>query len=175
VQRAAVAVGQKVTWNGKGGTVAYVGSTKFSSGEWVGVALDAPEGMHDGTVLGIQYFTCAPKCGIFAPEPALGIAGAPPPAAPAAAPARSVLGSEEECAASDYELCVGCKVLWNGKPGTVCYVGSTRFAAGQWVGVELEQPGGMHDGTVMGVPYFACKPKHGIFAPPATLKVTAAA
>jgi len=175
VQRAAVAVGQKVTWNGKGGTAAYVGSTKFAGGEWVGVALDAPEGMHDGTVLGVHYFSCAPKCGIFAPEAALGIAGAPPPPSPAAPAAPSVLGSEEDCSVSDYQMCVGCKVLWNGKPGTVCYIGKLKFAAGEWVGVELDQPQGMHDGTVMNVPYFACKPKHGIFSPPAALTVTAPA
>jgi kinesin family member 13 len=39
-------------WNLKGGT-------------WVGVALDAPTGKNDGTVQGIQYFSCKAKHGIF--------------------------------------------------------------------------------------------------------------
>ncbi|XP_049855904.1 kinesin-like protein KIF13A isoform X3 [Schistocerca gregaria] len=47
------------------GVVAYVGGTEFAQGTWVGVALDAPTGKNDGTVQGVRYFTCKPKCGIF--------------------------------------------------------------------------------------------------------------
>ena len=34
------------------GAIAYVGSTEFASGTWVGVELDTPQGKHDGTVKG---------------------------------------------------------------------------------------------------------------------------
>ncbi|KAK7862050.1 hypothetical protein R5R35_011474 [Gryllus longicercus] len=47
------------------GVIAYVGPTEFASGTWVGVELDAPTGKNDGTVQGVQYFSCRPKCGIF--------------------------------------------------------------------------------------------------------------
>eukprot|EP00971_Amphidinium_carterae_P111263 2203816-Amphidinium_carterae.1 len=33
----------------------------FASGEWVGVQLDTPTGMHDGSVFSITYFSCPPK------------------------------------------------------------------------------------------------------------------
>lgn len=174
VLRNALGVGQKVSWNGKPGTVAYVGPVKFASGNWVGVSLEGAGGMHDGTVMGVEYFSCAPRTGIFATEASLTATGAAPaPVSSTAAPVAPA--SELDCSAGKIEMCVGCKVLWNGKPGTVAYIGSTKFAQGEWVGVDLDVPSGMHDGTVMGVTYFAGKPKHGIFAAPSGLTVTAPA
>jgi hypothetical protein len=41
---------------------------------------------------------------------------------------------------------------------TVVVLGlDTRFASGSWVGVELFEPNGQHNGTVSGVQYFTCK------------------
>ncbi|XP_061401257.1 kinesin-like protein KIF13B [Musca vetustissima] len=47
--------------------------------------------------------------------------------------------------------------------GVISYVGTTHFQAGTWIGVELDTPTGKNDGTVQGIQYFQCKPKHGIF------------
>jgi len=175
VARGAVSVGQKVSWKGKPGTAAYVGPVKFAPGEWVGVALDGGAGgMHDGMVMGVRYFTCEPRTGVFGLPADVAAAGAVPPAA-AAAPAAPTPLAGSDCAVGEIEMCVGCKVLWNGKPGTVAYIGDAKFAAGEWVGVALDEPAGMHDGTVMGVTYFSCTPRHGIFSMPSMLKVTAAA
>uniref|UniRef100_A0A8C6TM91 Dynactin subunit 1 n=1 Tax=Neogobius melanostomus TaxID=47308 RepID=A0A8C6TM91_9GOBI len=60
-------VGSLVEVIGKGqrGTVAYIGTTAFASGKWVGVILDEPKGKNDGTVQGKRYFTCEDNQGIF--------------------------------------------------------------------------------------------------------------
>jgi len=62
-----LAIGQRVEANGEGrsGTVAFTGMTKFASGVWIGVILDAPDGKNDGSVNGHSYFTCEAKHGVF--------------------------------------------------------------------------------------------------------------
>ncbi|KAM9777342.1 dynactin subunit 1 [Neosynchiropus ocellatus] len=62
-----VKVGSLVEVIGKGqcGTVAYIGTTSFASGKWVGVILDEPKGKNDGTVQGKRYFNCEENHGIF--------------------------------------------------------------------------------------------------------------
>ncbi|XP_041832708.1 kinesin-like protein KIF13B isoform X2 [Melanotaenia boesemani] len=52
------------------------------------------------------------------------------------------------------------------KSGTVRYVGPTDFAAGTWVGVELEVPAGKNDGSVGGKHYFHCNPGYGVLVRP---------
>jgi Ca2+-binding EF-hand superfamily protein/diadenosine tetraphosphatase ApaH/serine/threonine PP2A family protein phosphatase len=70
-------------------------------------------------------------------------------------------------AAAQWEPSVGETVLVNGKHvGVVRYLGSTQFAEGFWVGLEMRKPIGKHEGTVLGVSYFTCatpEPKHGTF------------
>lgn len=60
-------VGQRVEVLGKGvqGVVAYVGTTLFAYGKWVGVILDEPKGKNNGTVDGKAYFQCKDNYGSF--------------------------------------------------------------------------------------------------------------
>uniref|UniRef100_UPI0035901023 kinesin-like protein KIF13A n=1 Tax=Myxine glutinosa TaxID=7769 RepID=UPI0035901023 len=50
---------------GKTGVVAFVGTTAFSSGIWVGVELDLPAGKNNGSVQGKRYFHCSSGHGVF--------------------------------------------------------------------------------------------------------------
>jgi len=62
-------VGSRVSVNGlKSGTLRYLGTVQFATGEFCGVELDQPEGKHDGEVQKIRYFHCAPNHGIFVPK-----------------------------------------------------------------------------------------------------------
>lgn len=38
------------------GTVAFMGTTHFSQGKWIGVVLDEKKGKNNGSVLGKSYF-----------------------------------------------------------------------------------------------------------------------
>ena len=60
-------VGHRVQITGKDsiGTVAFIGTTQFSTGKWIGVVLDDPVGKNNGVVQGKKYFTCADNHGIF--------------------------------------------------------------------------------------------------------------
>jgi len=62
-----IAVGNRVEVTGKNvrGKVAYVGTTEFATGKWIGVALDDAKGKNNGTVQGKSYFTCPDEHGIF--------------------------------------------------------------------------------------------------------------
>eukprot|EP01083_Nonionella_stella_P282853 962606_1 len=53
--------------------------------------------------------------------------------------------------------------LRSGKIGTVRFIGPVHFAKGNWIGVELHNESGEHDGAVRGVRYFTCPPTRGIF------------
>ncbi|NXG19927.1 CLIP4 protein, partial [Grallaria varia] len=63
-----IQVGDRVLVVGqRTGTVRFCGTTKFAPGLWCGIELDKPHGKNDGSVGGVQYFSCLPRYGIFAP------------------------------------------------------------------------------------------------------------
>lgn len=56
--------------------------------------------------------------------------------------------------------------LTDGRQATVRFVGDTHFAAGDWIGIELDDATGKNDGAVQGERYFDCEPGYGMFVRP---------
>ncbi|XP_016337377.1 CAP-Gly domain-containing linker protein 4-like, partial [Sinocyclocheilus anshuiensis] len=215
-------IGDKVIIAGqKVGTLRFCGSTEFAGELWAGVELHQPVGKNDGSVAGVQYFSCPNKHGIFAPlskvsklserrknSPRQPTAPVPHPrridlarvtskvntgllsrscstsssfldsrqiysspscsltATPHSGIARSRTPSASSTAQESLEVHLGERVLVVGqRTGVVRYYGKTSFAPGFWLGIELDKPSGKNDGSVGGVQYFSCPPKHGVFAP----------
>ena len=74
------------------------------------------------------------------------------------------------CDLSDFQL--GQTVeLQDSRVATVRFVGSAHFAAGDWVGVELDDASGKNDGAVQGERYFDCEPGHGMFVRPGVTRI----
>ena len=71
---------------------------------------------------------------------------------------------------SDFE--VGQTVeLQDGRIAVVRFIGNPHFAAGDWIGVSLEDASGKNDGSVQGQRYFDCEPGHGMFVRPGVATV----
>ncbi|KAG6380679.1 dynein associated protein-domain-containing protein [Boletus reticuloceps] len=58
--------------------------------------------------------------------------------------------------------------------GIVRFFGTTSFAPGKWVGIELFEPKGKNDGSIQAIAYFSCKPLYGVFIRPSQVKILAA-
>ncbi|KAG8552728.1 hypothetical protein GDO81_003019 [Engystomops pustulosus] len=150
-----------------------------------------PDGKNDGSVGGIRYFICPPKHGMFASVSKISKAPEQPPSSVTSTPKTPRMdfsrvtgkGKKEKKATQKKSISVGSldkeglnidlgdQVLVAGqKQGVVRFYGKTDFAPGYWFGVELEKPTGKHDGSVFGVRYFTCSPKHGVFAPPSRVQ-----
>ena len=61
--------------------------------------------------------------------------------------------------------------IQDGKTAIVQFVGNTDFAAGDWIGVVLNDATGKNDGSVKGQRYFTCEPGHGMFVRPAAASI----
>lgn len=71
------------------------------------------------------------------------------------------------------EVKVGCRVLVKDKSldGTIKFVGTTLFAPGKWIGVELDEAKGKNNGLIQGKAYFQCPDNHGLMVRPNQLQV----
>ena len=72
---------------------------------------------------------------------------------------------------SDFQVGQTVELLSTGVKATVQFIGTTNFATGDWIGVELDDASGKNDGSVKGQRYFDCPPGHGMFTRPSTLKI----
>jgi len=69
------------------------------------------------------------------------------------------------------EVGQGVMCIHNREMAVVKYVGHTDFAPGIWVGLEIKNPKGKHNGIVKERRYFTCKEGHGVMVKPRTLSV----
>jgi len=60
--------------------------------------------------------------------------------------------------------------LDDGRFGLCMYFGKTLFKRGLWVGLQLENANGKHNGTVHGKKYFLCREGRGVFVRPCRIK-----
>ncbi|RUS21843.1 dynein associated protein-domain-containing protein [Endogone sp. FLAS-F59071] len=73
--------------------------------------------------------------------------------------------------AAQPDLKVGSRVEYQGKAGTIRYVGTTSFSTGKWIGVELDDASGKNSGVVQGKRYFECRTNHGVFVRRSQIKL----
>lgn len=62
------------------------------------------------------------------------------------------------------EMKVGSRALVKDKnlEGTVRFIGTTTFAPGKWIGIELDDAKGKNNGLIQGKAYFQCPDNHGL-------------
>uniref|UniRef100_A0AC35TGR4 CAP-Gly domain-containing protein n=1 Tax=Rhabditophanes sp. KR3021 TaxID=114890 RepID=A0AC35TGR4_9BILA len=143
------------------GTICFIGLTKFSTGEWIGVALDEPLGKNAGEVQGTRYFECEPSHGLFVKASRLARTDdyVKSPSVVSGSMKRQISKYAEQ-----YKYDIGDRVIMGGgKVGSCRFLDETNFAKGIWAGVELDSPLGKNDGSVKGERYFTCRPNYGIF------------
>jgi CAP-Gly domain/WW domain/F-box-like/DHR-2, Lobe C len=85
---------------------------------------------------------------------------------------------EDSQSSQEVQVRVGDQVRLRNKPevgtGNVMFVGTTQFAPGQWVGLELSPEAanaGKNDGSVRGVRYFQASETRGLFVRPSVVDV----
>ncbi|OXB57751.1 hypothetical protein ASZ78_016908 [Callipepla squamata] len=180
-----IQVGDRVLVVGqRTGTVRFCGTTKFAPGFWCGIELDKPHGKNDGSVGGVQYFSCLPRYGIFAPPSRVQrLTGSTDSLAETSSsklnhtfPGRSKSSMSRHSwshpSAATVEGLVklheGSQVLLtsSNEMGTIRYIGPTDFAPGVWLGLELRSAKGKNDGSVGEKRYFTCKQNHGVLVRP---------
>ncbi|CAI4222241.1 unnamed protein product [Auanema sp. JU1783] len=58
---------------------------------------------------------------------------------------------------------IGDRAKVNNRVGTIAFIGNTKFAPGEWIGLVLDEAAGKNDGSVNGHRYFSCVQDHGLF------------
>merc|ERR1711990_1303290 len=93
-----VKIGARVTVPSKNvgvGTIAFIGETKFAKGEWIGLILDEKKGKNNGSIQGVEYFSCEPEFGMFVRPGLIELEGSPiPPPSTTTAPTRKSMAGD---------------------------------------------------------------------------------
>lgn len=56
-----------------------------------------------------------------------------------------------------------CELTPGARRGTIKFIGEI-LKSGWWIGIQLDEPSGLHDGSAKGVKYFECPMNYGTFA-----------
>ncbi|CAF3949096.1 unnamed protein product [Adineta steineri] len=64
---------------------------------------------------------------------------------------------------SNNSFVIGDRVTANGKSGAVAFIGPTKFADGEWIGIILDEAQGKNDGSYEGTRYFETEANRGLF------------
>jgi len=176
------------------GKIAFIGETKFGKGEYAGVVLDNAIGKNDGTISGVRYFQCEANHGLFTrltrltrqsliptdpsqcevhgqtpPRCLAEKQRSPSPFTSATQPTSPGSKTTTRLGSPAPPPKIGERVIIQSSTGTkrgiLRFTGFTKFANGEWAGVELDQPIGKNDGSISGYRYFDCKEHFGLFAP----------
>ncbi|CAF3770324.1 unnamed protein product [Rotaria magnacalcarata] len=165
-------IDDRVAVHGESGTVAFIGSTKFATGEWIGIILDEAHGKNDGTHGGIRYFETDANRGLFCRRDAvqrLSLNGASQRNSvytPSILPTIEETNNATNHPPSTVNLELDDRVVIRGtKYGTLKYIGKFHLENGTWCGIKLDDPSGKHDGKVGGMRYFKCQHRYGVLAP----------
>lgn len=80
---------------------------------------------------------------------------------------------EAEALAANAKVGLRCMVMAKGprRIGTIMYNGPFDGKSGIFIGVKLDEPLGLNDGSVNGKRYFECEPKYGSMVPVALITV----
>ncbi|CAF4333850.1 unnamed protein product, partial [Adineta steineri] len=62
---------------------------------------------------------------------------------------------------SNNSFVIGDRVTANGKSGAVAFIGPTKFADGEWIGIILDEAQGKNDGSYEGTRYFETEANRG--------------
>jgi len=73
--------------------------------------------------------------------------------------------------ANQHWLDLGMNVLFNHQVGVIKYIGRVGFADGVWLGLEMRDHVGRHDGQVQGRRYFNCRASRGLMVRPSSVTV----
>ncbi|CAF3703629.1 unnamed protein product [Rotaria sp. Silwood1] len=66
----------------------------------------------------------------------------------------------------DNQFRIGDRVSIHGASGTIVFIGSTHFAEGEWLGINLDEAQGKNDGSHGGIRYFETDANRGLFCRP---------
>ncbi|KAI1712047.1 CAP-Gly domain-containing protein [Ditylenchus destructor] len=169
----------QITADGREGIVAFVGTTSFAPGDWVGLVLEKPDGKNDGSVTGVRYFECQAKHGVFCrPSKLTKMYAGPSASSPSisigvSSPTPSIRSQvTKSLYAQDCGFDVGERVMIHGgKNGVVKFL--DRVDGDLIAGILLDRPLGTCDGTYNGVRYFKANPLYGTYVPADKVKKVA--
>jgi len=147
----------------RSGIVKFIGTVKFSKGQWYGIVLDeAFTGKNDGEVKGKRYFKCSKNSGIFVKKEKISKVLPPRKLSSLRKSSLSKSPSSKSIHKTEPNFKVGGRVQCDKRVGTIKWIGMIGVVS--YLGVELDKDfKGKNDGFAKGKRFFKCPAGQGIF------------